>query len=361
MKSFKSIYLTQAKLFWRDRTALIITLFLPIILAVFFGLIFSNNQSAIIRLAMVDSDRGTVTRSILNELLKKDYLEINEKTYNEALGALRNGDADIVIVLPKGTTESALSSNQQSVVVYYDPNKFRSAGIGVQVARSIFAEINLAISKTEPVFSVRAVSSLPRQKTIAEFYLPNFLALSVLWLGLFATAIPIAQNRENKVLLRMGATPLSSWELMFGFTLWRLTLGIIQTILFLATGITILGLPTPDNIFLLLAAVIAGNLTFISMGYMISAISTSTESAGSITQLFNFPMMFLSGIFFTQDMLPDIINKVSLVIPLTYLADLYRQIIVDYPGTMPIPVSFAVLAGFSVLFSLIALRLWRWE
>ncbi|MDI6817279.1 MAG: ABC transporter permease [Actinomycetota bacterium] len=364
MKTLIEVYVTQAKIFWRDRTALIITLILPVVLAAFFSMIFSKADDAKIRLIIVNNDNEAISRAIVKELLEGDYsgrLEVEKTSQGNAMEALRKGEADVVAVLPDGTSRAIARNELKKVTVFYDPNRAKSIGIGVQVVRSMLAEINMGIAEVKPTLAIRPISSLPKKKSLAEFYLPNFLALSVLWLGLFATAVPIVQQRQNKIFLRMGATPLSPTQLMLGLTAWRLTLGIIQTTLFLGVGMATLHIPVPDNLLLLLLAVIVGNLTFVAMGYMISAISSTVESAGSITQVFNFPMMFLSGIFFTSDMLPAVVNKVSFVIPLTYLADLYRQIIVGYPGIVSMGASFTALAGFGLLCSVIAVRFWRWD
>jgi ABC-2 type transport system permease protein len=83
------------------------------------------------------------------------------------------------------------------------------------------------------------------------------------------------------------------------------------------------------------------------------------QSADAIAQLFNFGMMFLSGVFFTKEMLPDFFNKISYAIPLTYLADLFRQLMTGYEGSFPIGLDFAVLIGSGILFAGIGLRFFR--
>jgi ABC-type polysaccharide/polyol phosphate export permease len=85
------------------------------------------------------------------------------------------------------------------------------------------------------------------------------------------------------------------------------------------------------------------------------------SSAEGIAQVFNFGFLFLSGVFFTAGMLPDAVRRIAEGIPLAYLADLFRQLLVGYPALFPIWLDFAVLGGAGLLFSLLALKTWRWQ
>jgi len=362
IKKLSQLYISQAIIFFRDRTTLIITLILPIVLAVFFALIFRPTDYSL-RITIVDADKSSLSSQLIMSVENESEgkVSINLKDESDARLSLIKAETDVVIAFEKGAGNAFLSGEATPITVLYDPSRVQSAGVGLQVARSLISEINIRATNIEPLFTIREDTMLSEQHTLAEFYLPNFLALSVLWIGLFATTLPIVKDRKAMILLRMGATPLSPLLLVVSLTLWRLSVGIIQTIVFLAAGIGILGLPFPSNPVLLVLAVVVGNLVFISMGFMISGLASSEENANTIAQIFNFPMMFLSGIFFTSDMLPDIINKISFAIPLTYLADLYRQILVGYPGSFSIILCFVVLIGFGLICVTISLKTWRWR
>jgi ABC-type polysaccharide/polyol phosphate export permease len=66
-------------------------------------------------------------------------------------------------------------------------------------------------------------------------------------------------------------------------------------------------------------------------------------------------------VFFTADMLPEAVRGIAAAIPLAYLADLLRQLLVGYPAGYPLWLDFAVLGAAGLGFSLLALRTWRWR
>jgi ABC-2 type transport system permease protein len=72
-------------------------------------------------------------------------------------------------------------------------------------------------------------------------------------------------------------------------------------------------------------------------------------------------MLFLSGIFFPVEALPSFIRPVTNALPLTYLADALRQVMVDATPSHSMAVNGLVLLGWLVGSGLLAIRYFRWE
>jgi ABC-2 type transport system permease protein len=371
MKKLGQIYLTQFRLFTRDVPTLVVTLILPLILGLFFSLIFSTSQQqgGNLSLTLVDHDGQRETRYMIEEMIKEageNGLKISLKKETEALNLLRTGKTHAVLFFPEGTSESIIGYEEIEIPVYYDSNQMLS-GIARLIIQNILVEINLRLSQADRVLVSREIPVVSKKNAeqsivgLGQFYLPNFLAISFLWFSLFATAIPLVKEREEKIHLRIGITPLSPTLFIIGTILWRLTLGVINSALFLIMGVFTIKLAVFQNFPLFITAIIIGNLTFIALGYMIAAVSKKIQQAEIIAQLCNFIMMFLSGVFFTSGMLPEIVEKISYVIPLTYLGDMFRQIMVNYQGIVPLWFDLAVLTGSGLLFTGIAVKNWRWQ
>ena len=80
-----------------------------------------------------------------------------------------------------------------------------------------------------------------------------------------------------------------------------------------------------------------------------------------MTSVVQFPLMFLSGTFFPIEAMPDLLKGVARVMPLTYLSDALRQVMVGGTPFAPLWVCFAVLAAFLVGCFGIAARFFRWQ
>ena len=74
-----------------------------------------------------------------------------------------------------------------------------------------------------------------------------------------------------------------------------------------------------------------------------------------------FPLMFLSGIFFPIAFMPDWLQPVAAFMPLTYLGDALRQTMVGGAAYAPLGVDVLVLAGWLIVSFLISARFFRWQ
>jgi ABC-2 type transport system permease protein len=107
--------------------------------------------------------------------------------------------------------------------------------------------------------------------------------------------------------------------------------------------------------------VVLGALTFTSIGYVIASFARTEEAANGITSVVQFPLMFLSGIFFPLEILPQWLKTVATFLPLTYLGDALRQTMVGGAPFVPLWVDFAVLAGWLVVTLGLSARFFRWQ
>ena len=103
------------------------------------------------------------------------------------------------------------------------------------------------------------------------------------------------------------------------------------------------------------------SMTFISIGYVIASYARTEESANALTSIVQFPLMFLSGIFFPIEIMPEVLQPVASLMPLTYLGDALRQVMVGGVPFMPLPVDFAVLAAWLIGSFAISARFFRWQ
>ena len=185
--------------------------------------------------------------------------------------------------------------------------------------------------------------------------------MALMQLGLFATVAPLVNLRQEQVLRRLGATPLPRWQLLVSQVLFRLTIGLIQCGIILGISVAFFNVHVVGNPVLLVGLVILGALMFISLGYLIASLARTVESANGISQAINFPMLFLSGIFFPLAFLPAFLTPVVRALPLTYLGDAFRQVSVGGVPQFPLMVDVLVLAGWALVCSLLAARFFKWE
>ena len=107
--------------------------------------------------------------------------------------------------------------------------------------------------------------------------------------------------------------------------------------------------------------ILLGTLAFISIGYFAVARAKTVEGAMPIIQLVQFPMLFLSGIFFPVEIMPAFMRPIINAMPLTYLGDAFRQIMVQGVPLYPLWLDIVVLSAWLVICVSLAIRLFQWE
>ena len=111
----------------------------------------------------------------------------------------------------------------------------------------------------------------------------------------------------------------------------------------------------------LLGLVVLGAMCLVSIGYVIASLVRTEESAMPIIQLVQFPMMFLSGIFFPLEMLPKFMKPVVSIMPLTYLGDALRQVMIQRSPAHTMMIDIVVMGGILAVCLALSIRLFMWE
>lgn len=193
-----------------------------------------------------------------------------------------------------------------------------------------------------------------------DYLLPGILAMVLMQLGLFG-AMRLVNLRERKILKRLGVTPLPRSLLIGSEVATRLLMALAQTISIVICGRLLFDVAIVGGWWSLLAIVLLGGAVFVSLGYMLVCFARTEESGQGILQLAQFPMMFLSGIFFPVSVMPSFLQPVIKAIPLTYLGDALRQVMTGASPLYNLYTDIGVLLAWMVVSIIVAIRFFQWE
>jgi ABC-2 type transport system permease protein len=361
MNAFLQLYLANVKEFLRDRLALFWTLAFPILIIVVFGVVFSGDNSTTFDIGVAAEDRGAVGQALSKTFNTVPAFKVTEGTRDGLLDQLRHGKLRVVVVIPDGLSAAVGAGKPAQVQVHYDPANQTTAQVVFAIIAKVVDDFDQQTTGRHPLLSVAPVSATSQDLRVIDFLLPGILGMSLMQLGLFATAPQLVHLREQQVLRRIGATPLPRATLLAAQVLHRLTIGLAQALLTILVGVLLFKFRISGNLAVVAGFIVLGALTFIALGYLIAGLAKTSESVNGITQVFGFPMMFLSGLFTPLDLMPAWIKPVSAALPLTYLADALRQIMVGAAPSFGLTLDFGVLAAWLVVCAVLAVRFFRWE
>jgi ABC-2 type transport system permease protein len=361
MKAFTQLYLANLREFTRDRLAMFWTLAFPVVFIVLFGIIFSGGGNTSFEVGIANEDTGPTGAALVQAFDSVPAFNVSTGTEDELRAKLSRGDLRALVVIPQGLSDGVKAGKTQEIQVAYDPTNQTTSQIVLTIVEKVVGGFDSAITQRPTLLSVKPQTVTSEGLSTIDFLLPGILAMSLMQLGLFATAPALVQLREQQVLRRIGATPLPRTTLLAAQVVHRLTIGLTQTVIIIAVGTLAFGVHVIGNLAMLAGFVLLGAFMFVAMGYLLSGLAKTQDSVVGISQLINFPMMFLSGLFFPVEVMPAWIKPVVTAMPLTYLADALRQIMVGATPVYSLGIDFLVLAGWLLVCGVLAVRLFRWE
>jgi len=367
MTALWALTVANIKSYTRDRAALFWTLAFPLIFIFMFGFIFQGGGGGGgLNIGWVDEDGSPASAALRAAFVAQEGNELTDLGRDPAVDQMREGELDTVIVIPAGygaaleaaSAEGAPPAAPTSVVVYTDPSRQNLTGAVFQSVGAVLGVVNLG---GRPPLVVPETATIQTENlNFISYFVPSMLGLSVMQVGIFA-AIPLVADRQNLILKRLAATPLHRWQLVGSNIVMRLLIALVQAVIIVGVGVLFFGVEVTGPWSLSILFVSLGAVAFLALGYVIASFAKTEDSANGMTSVVQFPMMFLSGTFFPIEQMPPFLQGIARLIPLTYLSDALRQVMVGGAPFAPLWVCAAVLLGWLVVCFAIAARKFRWQ
>jgi ABC-2 type transport system permease protein len=207
------------------------------------------------------------------------------------------------------------------------------------------------------------------QKTLVEgdeiryvdWVIPGVIAMNIMWGALFGIGYVIVRYRKFGVLKRLSATPVTAVEFLCAQILSRLwLLVVVNMVIFIGMDLFV-DFRMHGSYFTLLLVFTLGCINLICCGLVVAARISSEEVANGVLNLFSWPMMFLSGVWFSLEGAHPWMQKFALILPLTHVTDAAREVMIDGAGIIEISDHLLVLGISSVILLFIGAKIFQWE
>jgi ABC-type multidrug transport system permease subunit len=194
-----------------------------------------------------------------------------------------------------------------------------------------------------------------------DWVIPGVIAMNIMWGALFGIGYVIVRYRKFGVLKRLRATPVTAMEFLSAQIMSRLWLLLsVNVVIFIAMDYFV-DFRMHGSYFNLFLVFTLGCINLICCGLVVAARISSEEVANGVLNLFSWPMMFLSGVWFSLEGAHPWMQKFALILPLTHVTDAAREIMIDGAGILQISDHLLVLGISSVVLLVIGARIFQWE
>ena len=194
--------------------------------------------------------------------------------------------------------------------------------------------------------------------TLFDVYVPILIAMVIAIIALISLPGPLVTYRDQGILRRLATTPVPpSWVLAAQLVVAFCTT-IASLLILVVASIAAFGVDVPKNPGALVLATVLSIAAMFAIGLCIAAVARSGIAARAIGAAAFYPMLFFSGMWFPRELMPAVLQDISNVTPLGAAVEAIQD---SMQGQFPPAEPLLVLAGYALVFALIARRFFRWE
>lgn len=332
MRRLFSIWHARNLEFVRDRGTLIFTILLPIALVVGMSFVFGGKERAVFKV-------GVLTQSLRSQsdpFLKERYIDfVAEPAEADAVRKVSRHQLDLLLDLKGGPRYWVNTTSPKGYIV-----------------EKLLLESDRQ-ARRQPVTgdAVRYV----------DWLFPGILGMNMMFSCLFGVGYVVLRYRKNGFLKRLHATPLSAFEFLSAQVLSRLGLTLLITLILYVGVSAIIDFHSAGSNLLLIGIAVLGALSLIALGLTIAARFSSEELVGGLLNLLTWPMMLLSGIWYSLEGSPQWVQAIARIFPLTHVLDAARAVMLDGAGLAQIAPHLLYLLITTLAFLAFGAWSFRWR
>jgi ABC-type multidrug transport system permease subunit len=331
------------KEYTREPEALFWSFGFPILLAIGLGIAFRSKPADVVHVAVA---RGDTSATSLAAALRTDSgLAVEELSSDSAAAALRTGRVALVV-----------TGGGANVQYQYDDTR--------PDARTARLMVNDAVQKgagRNDVLPVADSHVRERGSRYIDFVVPGLLGMTIMGGGIWGLGYSIVDQRRKNLLKRLVATPMSRAQYLASYVISRLVMLAVEVGVLLGSTVLLFGVPLRGSMLSIAVIIVLSALAFGGLGLLIASRSKTIEGVSGMMNLAMLPMWVLSGVFFSSENFPRVIQPFIKALPLTATNDALRANMlrgVELPALWP---QMAILTAWMVICFAIALRLFRWR
>ena len=318
----------------------------PLLLALGLGIAFRNKPTPTASPVAITAGEHAQT---VKEMLRRSPLfassRIDVLAADDAQKEFRLGKYDLIVEPGAG----------EGFQYRYDPARPESVLSRTQVDDAL----QFAAGRKDAVATTTVTSSEPGSRYI-DFLIPGLLGMNLMNSGMWGIGFALVDMRQRKLLKRFVGTPMRRGDFLLALMSSRLILMVIEVGLLLVFGVCAFHMRVLGSVFAIALLGGLGSLCFGAVGLLTASRARKIESVSGLINLVMMPLWIFSGVFFSYERFPAVVQPLIKLLPLTALNDALRASILE--GT---PLShqlsrLLVLGVWGGLSFVLALKWFRW-
>jgi len=360
MKRFLGFVIKEFYHIFRDFRTLLILFGIPAIQLLLFGYVITNEIKDA-RIAILDQSKDEVTRRISEKVLSSGYfiLDRNLSSYKEIEQVFRQGNVKLVLIFGEDFSKNLDKTGNARVQIIGDASDPNTANILVNYIQGILSNYLVSLNaETVPMQIVPEVRMIYNgQMKGVYMFVPGLMAMLLMLISALMTSLSITREKELGTMELLLASPLKPFQIIIGKVFPYVFLAFIDACIIIILGNLVFGVPVVGSVGLLLLESFLFICMALSLGILISTITSSQQIAMMLSLVaLMLPTILLSGFIFPVENMPLVLQWFCQIIPPKYFITIIKSIMLQGNGFRYIATETCIMAGFTLLFIFISVK-----
>ncbi|MCD4768293.1 MAG: ABC transporter permease [Methanosarcinales archaeon] len=390
---FHIIAAKDLKIVMRDRNALLMLFFIPMVIISVAGLALGGESDNIeIDVLIVDLDNDEVSRGLVEFLEEIDILNVDmESNEFAARDMVKNKEYGSLIIIPLGFTESVMTGHDTGLLIIVNPTEESFNTVVEKIVEGYASRIstNVVVVKTASAYGIPAHTEeqiLEIVDTAEEFvqpppvdviiesttsnlvdfspftqYVPGFAVMFLLFTAVQSGAISLIKEQEAGTLRRLVTAPISRAEIIGGKIASTFIRGFVQLTVLIYFGHVVFDLDLGSDILALLVLIAAVTMASTGLGLLVAVHVKTVDQADSLSLLLVMIMSAIGGSWWPLSVQPQFMQDLAHFTITAWAMDGFYDLLYFDQGLAGIIEEVKWLVLMMIIFFGIAIRRFKFE
>jgi len=362
MKRFLGFVKKEFLHIFRDFRTLIILFGLPAVMIVIFGYVVSTDLKNA-SIAFLDLSKDNLTGQLSDKICSSGFFKNtgNLSGYDDIDRLLKSGRAKAVIIFGENFERDFIAGGSPYVSIIADGSEPNTATLITNHATAIISDFNREHQGIPPAnlpVIIPEVRMFYNQALKSHYmFVPGVITMIMILICALMTSITLTREKEFGTMEVLLVSPLRPVQVILGKVTPYFFLSFINVALIILLSWLVFDLPVKGSLALMLAESMLYILLSLSIGILISAVSTKMQQAIFISLIgLMLPTVLLSGFIFPIENMPEIYNWISAILPPRYFIVVIKNIMIKGTGLGSVWKETLILAAMTIFFMGLAVR-----
>jgi ABC-2 type transport system permease protein len=356
MKRFIGFVKKEFLHIFRDYRTLFILFGIPAAQILIFGYAVSMDIKNA-GIAILDLSNDEITQKLSDKITSSDFFRKTGDllNYNEIDELFKKGQTKAVIIFEKDFGKRLITEGKATLSIIADGSEPNTATLVTNYTMAIVNNFTADLAGPGTVNSTLIhpeVKMFYNPELKSHFmFVPGVITLILILICALMTSVTITREKEFGTMEVLLVSPLRPIQIILGKVMPYFILSMVNVLMILALSWLVFGLPVKGSMILLLAESMLYILMSLTLGILISTVSSNMQQAIFISLIgLMLPTILLSGFIFPIENMPKIYDYVSMVLPPRYFIVIIKSIMIKGTGILYIWKETLILIIMTIVF-----------